>query len=527
MGSFSTYFEIYQHIFLIDFLRYFIPASAAFLIFWKVFRKPLKHRFIQKRWPSNKRLWSEFKYSIGTVAIFATIGVGIYLAKENGYTQLYDVADQFGNFYMVLSFIIMVLFHDMYFYWTHRWMHHPKVYRYVHKVHHKSTNPSPWAAYSFHPLEAVVQAMVFPILIFTLPVYTGTAFAFLLYMILRNVWGHLGFELFPKRFMERRWINWHTTTTHHNMHHEHFNYNYGLYFTWWDKWFGTEHESYKERFEDVTHRKPEKSKVIIALFLFSFFGLNAQTPEGRWMTFDERTNRPLSIIQIFKDHDRNTYHGKIDSILIAPHLAENGICTQCEGNKKDQPIIGMELIWGFEKNGDTWKYGEILDPETGSVYTSKIWLEGTDDLYVRGYAGLFNLFYRTQKWTRLTSGNGIEGVWTSIDDRFDKPRAHVELRIENGELKGYVRKVFLLPHEGNYPLCSECEDDLKNQPIVGMKIMSDYRKVNDRWIDGTVLDPGNGTKYSSVFWLQDEGTLHIRGYWGPFYRTQVWRRIQD
>lgn len=523
MESISTYFEIYRNIFVLDFLRYFIPASVAFLLFWVIFRKTLGHRFIQQRWPSNKRLWSEFKYSLSTVAIFAIIGVGIYLAKQNGYTQFYDEPSQFGSAYLVISFIIMVLFHDMYFYWTHRWMHHPEIYRHVHKVHHLSTNPSPWAAYSFHPLEAVVQALVFPILIFTIPVYTGTAFIFLLYMILRNVMGHLGLELFPKKFMKQAWINWHTTTTHHNMHHEHFNYNYGLYFTWWDKWFGTEHKSYKERFEDVTHRKPDKTKVIVTLLLFSITGLSAQTPEGQWMTFDESSGAPLSIISVYKNKQADLWEGRIDSVILLPNQGENPICTECTGKLKDQPVIGMRFMWGYEKSGTEWIDGYITDPVDGTIYTSKIWFENENQLSVRAYGGPLGFFHRTQTWHSV-DGQGIEGLWKTIDDTFNMPKSLVRLRIVEGKLTGTIEKLFLLPHEGNFPICIECHDDLKNQPVVGLRIMKGFKENDGEWNDGSILDPGNGMTYSAKFWLKNENTLIIRGYLGPFFRTQEWKR---
>lgn len=528
MNSFSDLFEIYVHVVVIDFLRYFIPASTAFLLCWVLLKKNLQHKFIQKHWPKTKRLWYEFKFSVSTVLIFALVGTGIVTAKNHGYTQLYSEVSGTGWIYLVVSLVFMVMFHDMYFYWTHRWMHHPRIYKLVHKVHHQSTNPSPWAAYSFHPLEAIIQALVFPILIFSIPVHSWVAFTFLLYMILRNVWGHLGYELLPAKFIESKWLNWNTTTTHHNLHHEKFNANYGLYFTWWDRWFGTEHGEYEQQFHKVTSRKKNAGKAACFTFLLFFATITyGQSPVGQWMTFDERTRQPLSIISIQQNPQLNTYEGTIDSIIVAPHLAEKGLCTLCPDDKKDQPIIGLEMVWGSKLSDGEWKGGKILDPESGNVYNCKIWFEDSEHILVRGYAGPFDLFYRTQKWRRMHGGEGIEGVWEAIDDRFDQPRAHIVLKIENNELHGYVRKIMLLPHEGNYPICLACKDDLKNQNIVGMIIMQGFKSEGKSWSDGTILDPGNGTTYSANFWLTDENTLKIRGYWGPFFRTQEWKRVGD
>lgn len=63
----------------------------------------------------------------------------------------------YGWIYYFAAFPIMFVIHDTYFYWTHRIMHHKSVFNVMHLVHHKSTNPSPWAAYAFHPLEAIVE----------------------------------------------------------------------------------------------------------------------------------------------------------------------------------------------------------------------------------------------------------------------------------------------------------------------------------------------------------------------------------
>ena len=150
--------EIYPYILLQDFLRYFITASLAYLIFWVIFIKDWKHRIIQKKWPKAAKMWYEFKYSLSTAFIFSLIGLGIFKFEEAGYTRIYSDIDSYGWAWLILSFVLIVLIHDAYFYWSHRFMHHPKVFKHVHLVHHRSTNPSPWAAYSFHPLEAVIEA---------------------------------------------------------------------------------------------------------------------------------------------------------------------------------------------------------------------------------------------------------------------------------------------------------------------------------------------------------------------------------
>jgi sterol desaturase/sphingolipid hydroxylase (fatty acid hydroxylase superfamily) len=245
---------VWPTIYLFDLLRYLIPASIAFIVFWVIGKRYWKHLFIQKNFPKPSQLWREFFYSMSTVIIFSLVGYTVHIARKNGLTLIYNEVSDFGFLYLILSFIFTLLFHDFYFYWTHRFMHHRRIYKYVHRVHHESTNPSPWAAYSFHPWEAFIQAMVLPIMVFTLPLHPLSIFLFLTYMIVRNVIGHLGFEILPKGFTRNKWFNWNTAITHHNMHHEHFHSNYGLYFTWWDKMMKTENTRYHDTFDEVTSR---------------------------------------------------------------------------------------------------------------------------------------------------------------------------------------------------------------------------------------------------------------------------------
>jgi len=255
--DFGTILEIFQNVFIADFARYFITAGLFYLVFWVVFKRQWKHRVIQKKALRFDKMSSEFAYSMSTIVIFAIIGTFIYLWTKWGYTTIYNDISDYGYAWLFGSFVVMLLIHDTYFYWGHRLMHHPLLFKHVHLVHHKSTNPSPWAAYSFHPLEAVFEASVYLVFIFTIPVHPITLFAFLIFMITRNVVSHLGIEILPKWFIRNKWINWQVTTTHHDLHHKKSNVNYGIYFTFWDKWCGTEDQQYAEIFEEVTSRSKE------------------------------------------------------------------------------------------------------------------------------------------------------------------------------------------------------------------------------------------------------------------------------
>lgn len=246
-------------IFLVLLIRYTVIAGLAFLIFY-ILRKPYKklYRKIQVKFPNRKDFKREVLYSLSTFVIFAGL-VWLVVMPAGKYVWIYKNIGDYGWGYFIFSIVAMILIHDTYFYWTHRAMHHPKLFKYFHKVHHLSKNPSPWAAFSFHPLEAIIEFSVILIFIFAFPTHWLAVLVFLFFMTLENVLGHLGYELYPKG-ANKHWLwKWLNTSTNHNMHHEYFKGNYGLYFTFWDKLMGTTHPKYHERFEQVTNaEKPVK-----------------------------------------------------------------------------------------------------------------------------------------------------------------------------------------------------------------------------------------------------------------------------
>jgi uncharacterized protein (DUF2147 family) len=120
------------------------------------------------------------------------------------------------------------------------------------------------------------------------------------------------------------------------------------------------------------------------------------------------------------------------------------------------------------------------------------------------------------------------GTWHSIDDNTGKPKAEISIR-DNGKgvLVGKVERS-LQPSSAE-PNCSLCTDDRKGQPKIGMEIIRGAVKSASEtlWEGGTILDPENGKIYKLRLTPQDGGkTLQVRGYIGPFYRTQLWQRVQ-
>ena len=234
--------------------RYILFAGGAWLVFYVWKRRAWLRFRIQTAFPQTSHIRHEIKHSLITFLVFSIIAIGTHGLRKLGYTQVYSDVSAYGIPYLILSVFLQIFFHDTWFYWTHRLMHHKKLYRFMHLTHHHSTNPTPWAAFSFHWSEAIVEAMVLPVMLFLFPLHHWAILAFLLYMTLLNVFGHLGFEILPKNFTRHFLFKWHNTSVHHNMHHRYVNCNYGLYFNLWDRWMGTNHPHYLEEYDAVKSR---------------------------------------------------------------------------------------------------------------------------------------------------------------------------------------------------------------------------------------------------------------------------------
>ncbi len=243
-------------------LRYLLTAGLAWFLAYRLFPRRWFHRKIIARLPASSEVRREMWYSLSSVIIFGMVGAGTMLAARAGWTQMYWRISTHGWMWFWLSILCAIVLHDTYFYWTHRLMHHRRLFRFFHRVHHLSHNPTPWAAYSFSPAEAVVEAGIFPLAVIVMPMHP---FAFMLFMgwqLTYNVFGHTGYEVFPRWLMDTWPGKVLNTPTNHTMHHEFVRGNYGLYFNVWDRLMGTNHEQYEARFRAVTSqgnslRRPE------------------------------------------------------------------------------------------------------------------------------------------------------------------------------------------------------------------------------------------------------------------------------
>lgn len=139
-----------------------------------------------------------------------------------------------------------------------------------------------------------------------------------------------------------------------------------------------------------------KKVALLLLGMIGVLSVNAQNDiVGVWKAIDDKDGEPSSNIEIYEEGGE--YKAKIIKVYDEP---SDVVCEKCEGDKKDQPIVGLEIMWGMTKGSKSWSGGRILDPEEGNDYKCKITLNGSDKLNLRGYIGLPALG-RTQVWHRL------------------------------------------------------------------------------------------------------------------------------
>ena len=133
---------------------------------------------------------------------------------------------------------------------------------------------------------------------------------------------------------------------------------------------------------------------ILILVLFLNAPAQAQSVIGKWENRNEE-GQVNSIIKVYEKNEK--VYGKVERIMREED--RDRVCTKCEGDLKNEPIEGMEIMQGLKKDGDEYEGGTIVDPKTGKEYQCKIWLDedNPDILKIRGY---ISFFYKTREWRR-------------------------------------------------------------------------------------------------------------------------------
>ena len=234
-------------------VRYLLFAGLAWILGYRTGVADRRHK-LQAAMPRRAQLAREIGYSAIAVAVFGAVNGLLAFAGVVPHTLLYRDIGQYGWAWFGLSIAAALIAHDAYFYWTHRLLHLRAVFSRVHRVHHLSTNPTPWTAYAFHPLESIVQAGAVVAIIFAVPMHPLALIVFQMISTAINVYGHSGYELYPPGW-SRHWLGrWINTSVAHNSHHATARHNYGLYFLWWDRLCGTVDPDYDRRYDEDRSR---------------------------------------------------------------------------------------------------------------------------------------------------------------------------------------------------------------------------------------------------------------------------------
>lgn len=245
-------------LFVVIFIRYVVFSGGYHYLLRRRLRDRFRHRIFHYEVGAGAQVQKEIARSAGVSLIFAAFGILLLYLWQAGHTRLYmELSERGDYFWLVAGPVLFLLAQETYYYWIHRWMHRPGVYERVHRWHHESIETTAWTAFSFHPIEAVLQAAFLPLAALLIPMHTLAFLTLLAVMTLSATINHAGIEVFPARWADIPLLRGLIGATHHDVHHKQARYNFGLYFTFWDKWMGTESPGFRKKFARYTRVERE------------------------------------------------------------------------------------------------------------------------------------------------------------------------------------------------------------------------------------------------------------------------------
>ncbi|CAO3673672.1 unnamed protein product [Umbelopsis vinacea] len=186
----------------------------------------------------------EIDCAVKAVPGFSLLTVPWFWGEVKGYSLLYEGTTAYGGIpYMALTVAAFLFFTDFGIYWIHRGLHHPSVYKTIHKPHHKWIVPTPFASHAFHPLDGYVQSIPYHLFVYIIPMNKWLYIAMFIFVNCWTVMIHDGNFLLRSSVIN--------SSAHHSVHHLYFNYNYGQYFTLWDRFGGSHRQPTEEQYNDL------------------------------------------------------------------------------------------------------------------------------------------------------------------------------------------------------------------------------------------------------------------------------------
>ena len=220
-------------------VRYLLVAWAAYALIWRKDGRVAGRR-LNRDAPRPDVIRHELTLSLISSPIYAVPAAVAMEAAWHGHTLVYLDVGRYGIAWLFVSGAIYLVIQDAYYYWLHRLMHRPGLFRFVHAGHHRSREPTPFASFSFDWAEAALNAWLLPALVFVIPIHPAVIGAILTLATLAAVLNHAGAEVLPPWLVRGPIGDWLIGASHHSLHHSHMQTNFGLYFRVWDKLMGTD-----------------------------------------------------------------------------------------------------------------------------------------------------------------------------------------------------------------------------------------------------------------------------------------------
>ena len=213
----------------LTFFTYALYFTLCPLSYWWNFKRKNAEGKNKAKWLGREgkdQVKNEIVLSVWSIAVMTFMIAPFELMVEAGWTKLYWDVDKYGMTYFCLTPLLFLVFSDTCIYWIHRGLHHRAVYAPIHKLHHKYKDTTPFSTYAFHPLDGWLQGCPYHLFIFLFPMHHMT------YFISLAIVGLWTINIHDRVSMRFPYVN---CAAHHTIHHTGFNYNYGQYFTFWDK----------------------------------------------------------------------------------------------------------------------------------------------------------------------------------------------------------------------------------------------------------------------------------------------------
>lgn len=231
-------------IYLARILIHTLVFAGQILLTKKILARTMFFKTRRLQGPAGKRsapVREQLGYAAVAILIGAAAALMIRWLYRQGWTPIYiDLSDRSG-WYFLFSVVAYALLFDLYFYWTHRWLHLRPLYKAVHQVHHRAENTDVYALYYFHPAESAIYALAHVFIVLLLPLHPLAIVLALIWIDLQNWILHWGYELCPAVWRRRLWFF--STAEFHFQHHQGVHGNFGYFTTLWDRLGRTRREA--------------------------------------------------------------------------------------------------------------------------------------------------------------------------------------------------------------------------------------------------------------------------------------------